>query len=107
MVGHTGDFEATVKAVETLDQCLEKLYNKVKELNGILIVTADHGNCDTMLDEQNRIITSHSKEPVPFIITKKDITLKQGKLGDIAPTMLSLLDLKIPESMSGNNLIKK
>lgn len=107
MVGHTGVMEAAIKAVETLDRCLGILYDKVKELGGILIVTADHGNCDTMLDAQDRVVTSHSTEPVPFIITEKGITLENGKLGDIAPTMLSLLNLSIPKSMTGKNLIYK
>lgn len=107
MVGHTGVFDATVKAVETLDQCINRVYETVKKLEGTLIVTADHGNCDTMLDKEERIVTSHSTEPVPFIITNKDIILDPGKLGDIAPTMLSLLHIEIPPSMTGNNLIKK
>lgn len=106
MVGHTGDFNATIKAVETLDQCLGKLKKLVEKINGILVVTADHGNCDTMLDSENRVVTSHSTALVPFLITKKGITLENGKLGDIAPTLLSLLELEIPSEMSGKNLIK-
>lgn len=107
MVGHTGDFDATVKAVETLDRCLERLEKTVKKLNGILVVTADHGNCDTMLDEENRIVTSHSTALVPFIVTKENLSLKNGKLGDIAPTLLELLDVDIPKEMSGKSLIEK
>ncbi|MCI8446393.1 MAG: phosphoglycerate mutase (2,3-diphosphoglycerate-independent), partial [Bacilli bacterium] len=106
MVGHTGDFDATVTAVETLDDCLKRLEEKVKEVNGTLVVTADHGNCDTMLDEENRIVTSHSTALVPFIVTKENIELKNGKLGDIAPTLLHLLEISIPSEMSGNDLIK-
>lgn len=105
MVGHTGQFDATVKAVETLDECLGRLDKKIKQLNGILVITADHGNCDTMLDEQNRIVTSHSIARVPFIIVKEDILLKNGKLGDIAPTLLDLLNVKIPNSMIGESLM--
>ncbi len=107
MVGHTGDFEATVKAVETLDECLGKLEKKVQDVNGTLVVTADHGNCETMLDEQNRIVTSHSTALVPFIITKENITLENGKLGDIAPTVLELLKVPIPVEMSGKSLMKE
>ncbi len=107
MVGHTGDFQATVKAVETLDICLGRLNQKIEELGGILVVTADHGNCDTMLDNQNRIVTSHSTALVPFIVTKKNMTLENGKLGDIAPTLLHLLNVEIPVEMSGKNLIKE
>ncbi len=107
MVGHTGDFDATVIAVETLDNCLEKLKKTVERLDGILVVTADHGNCDTMLDEKNRIVTSHSTALVPFIVTKSNITLENGKLGDIAPTLLELLNVEIPKEMTGKSLIRK
>ena len=107
MVGHTGDFNATVKAVEVLDECLGKIIKKIEELNGTLIVTADHGNCDYMLDENNNIVTSHSTSLVPFIVNKKEIKLKNGKLGDIAPTMLDLLNLEIPKEMTGNSLIEE
>lgn len=107
MVGHTGNFDATVKAVETLDSCLERLEKEVKKLNGVLVVTADHGNCDTMLDEENRIVTSHSTALVPFIVTKENLSLQNGKLGDIAPTLLELLNVEIPKEMSGKSLIGK
>jgi len=107
MVGHTGDFEATLKAVEVLDECLGEVLKKVEELNGTLIVTADHGNCDYMLDDKNNVITSHSTSLVPFIINKKGIKLNSGKLGDIAPTMLDLLNLEIPKEMTGNSLIER
>ncbi len=105
MVGHTGVFDAVVKAVEVVDECVGKLYNKVMELGGTLIVTADHGNSDYMLDDNNNVITSHSTSVVPFIITKDNIKLKNGKLSDIAPTMLKLLDIRIPEEMTGEILI--
>ena len=107
MVGHTGVYEAAVKAVEHMDKCLSKIYNKIMELNGILIVIADHGNCDVMWDENHNPVTSHTTNPVPCIITKKGLKLKDGKLADIAPTMLKLLNLKIPEEMTGNVLIEE
>lgn len=107
MVGHTGNLEATIQALECLDHCLEQLYHKVQEKNGILIVTADHGNSDYMLDENNNKITSHSMSKVPFIVTDKSIELKDGKLSDIAPTMLYLLNQKIPKEMTGHNLALK
>ena len=107
MVGHTGDFNATLKAVEVIDECLGKLIKKIEELDGTLIVTADHGNCDYMLDENNNVVTSHSTSLVPFIVNKENIKLKDGKLGDIAPTMLDLLNLEIPEEMTGNSLIER
>ena len=107
MVGHTGNFEATVKALEAVDECIGKIYQKISELNGTLLITADHGNCDYMLDSDNNIITSHSVNPVPFLITNKEITLKNGKLADIAPTILTLLKVKIPKEMTGDILIVK
>ncbi len=105
MVGHTGVFDATVKAIEVVDECVGKLYDKVMELGGIMIVTADHGNSEIMLDEDNNIITSHTTSLVPFIVTKDNINVIDGKLGDIAPTMLKLLDIDIPNDMEGNILI--
>ena len=106
MVGHTGVYEAAKKAVEDMDKCLSKIYNKVMELNGILIIIADHGNCDVMCDEDKNPVTSHTTNPVPCIITKQGIELNDGKLADIAPTMLELLDIKKPREMTGVSLIK-
>ena len=106
MVGHTGSMEATIKALESLDECLGKIYKKIEETNGIMFITADHGNSDTMLDENDNIITSHSLSKVPFIITDKNYKLEDGKLGDIAPTILSYMNIVVPEEMSGNSLIK-
>jgi 2,3-bisphosphoglycerate-independent phosphoglycerate mutase len=106
MVGHTGVYEAAVKAVEHMDICLTKMYDKVKELGGTMIIIADHGNCDVMWDENHKPVTSHTTNPVRCIITKKGLELKDGKLADIAPTMLKLLDLPIPEEMTGEVLIK-
>lgn len=106
MVGHTGNFKATVKALETLDDCLKRLFNKIEEKEGTLIIIADHGNSDTMLDSEGRIVTSHSTSLVPFIITNKNLKVKDGKLADIAPTMLSLLNLPIPKEMTGEIIAK-
>ena len=106
MVGHTGNYEAAIKAVEYVDTCLNKIYNKILEKQGTLIVTADHGNCDIMWDENKVPVTSHTTSLVPLIITKKDINLrKEGALCDIAPTMLDLLGIKIPEEMIGKSLV--
>ena len=105
MVGHTGDLNAAIKAVETVDKCLEKIYNRVKELHGVMIITADHGNCEEMIDENNEPMTAHTTNLVPFIITKENISLQTGNLGDIAPTILKLLGLHQPSEMSGKNLI--
>ena len=107
MVGHTGVLEAAIKAVESVDECLGKIYNKVQELNGTLIVTADHGNCEEMLDKNDNILTAHTTNPVPFIVTNKNISLDNGKLGDIAPTILEIMNLEKPVEMTGNSLIKK
>jgi 2,3-bisphosphoglycerate-independent phosphoglycerate mutase len=107
MVGHTGVIPAAITAVECVDECLGKIYKKIEEIGGTLIVTADHGNCDWMLDDDNNVITSHSVYPVPFIINRENIKLKDGKLADIAPTILHLLDMEIPEEMNGINLIEE
>jgi len=107
MVGHTGDFNATVKAVEVVDECVGKLYKKIKEIGGVMLVTADHGNSDYMLDEKGNVITSHSLSKVPFIITDENIKVKDGKLSDIAPTILTLLNIEIPSEMTGEVLIEK
>ena len=106
MVGHTGVIDAAIKAGETVDSCLGKIMEKMDEIGGTLIVTADHGNCDWMLDENDNVITSHSTYPVPFIINQKNIELKDGKLADIAPTIIELLDLPKPLEMTGDSLIK-
>lgn len=105
MVGHTGDYDAAKKAVEFLDVCLKKIYDKITEKEGTLIVTADHGNCDVMWDKEHVPVTSHTTNLVPFIITRKDIDLKNGKLADIAPTMLELLNIEKPTEMTGVSLI--
>ena len=106
MVGHTGVYEAAVRAVEHMDICLTKIYDKVKELGGVLIIIADHGNCDVMWDENHKPVTSHTTNPVRCIITKEGLELKDGKLADIAPTMLELLGLPIPSEMTGISLIQ-
>lgn len=107
MVGHTGVLEAAIKAVESIDECLGKIYNKVEEIGGTMIVTADHGNCEEMLDENNNVLTAHTTNPVPFIVTNKNISLVPGKLGDIAPTILELMNIEKPTEMTGTSLIKK
>ena len=106
MVGHTGVYEAAVQAVEDMDKCLAKIYEKVESVNGVLIIIADHGNCDMMWDEEHKPVTSHTTNPVPCIITKEGIELNNGKLADIAPTMIELLGMEIPKEMTGNSLIK-
>ena len=107
MVGHTGNLDAAIKAVETVDDCIGKIYKKVEEIGGTLIVTADHGNSEVMIDDNGNVITSHTTNKVPFIITNKSIKLEDGKLADIAPTMLYLLGLDIPKEMTGKCLVNK
>jgi 2,3-bisphosphoglycerate-independent phosphoglycerate mutase len=109
MVGHTGNIEASVKAVQTIDECVEKIVKEFDERNGVVVITADHGNSEEMFDETSGIMkTSHSLNPVPFcIVTKnrKKFELKNGSLSDIAPTLLHLLELEKPSEMTGENLI--
>ncbi len=105
MVGHTGNIDATISAIETVDKCLGRVYKKVKEKRGLLIVTADHGNCEYMVDESDNIVTAHSNSKVPIIVCDKSYQLKNGKLGDIAPTMLKIMKIDIPKEMTGDVLI--
>lgn len=106
MVGHTGNFDATVKAVEAVDECLGKVYDKVNNKGGMMVVVSDHGNCDYMIDKDSNEVTSHSTSKVPFIVTKENIEVKDGKLADVAPTILKLLYTDIPDEMTGDILIK-
>ena len=104
MVGHTGNLDATIKAVETIDTAVGMIYKKVLEHNGILLITADHGNAEKM-KENNNIFTAHTTNLVPLLITKKDIKLNDGRLCDITPTMLDLMNLDKPNEMTGVSLI--
>lgn len=107
MVGHTGVLEAAIKAVEAVDENLGKVYHKIQDLGGTLIVTADHGNCELMIDEEGNIITSHTTNKVPFIVCDKKYQVKDGKLGDIAPTILKIMGLEIPKEMTKEVLVQK
>ena len=111
MVGHTGDFNAAVKAVKAVDECAGKVIDKILSLGGSAIVTADHGNADKMQEEDGSMFTAHTTNPVPFIIVSeeyKNVKLyDDGKLCDIAPTLLDMMDLPIPQEMSGKSLIIK
>jgi 2,3-bisphosphoglycerate-independent phosphoglycerate mutase len=107
MVGHSGKLEPTIKAVEAVDQCLGKVVDAVLKQGGVAIVTADHGNADMVIDEHNQPHTAHTTNPVPFIVTRLGVKLREGGiLADIAPTMLDLLGLKQPVEMTGQTLIK-
>lgn len=109
MVGHTGNLEATVKAIECLDQCLGKLYAAVSEAGGCLLITADHGNAEQMFNtETGQSHTAHTSEPVPLLFIGEGWTFKQshGNLIDIAPTVLKLMDIEQPEEMTGQTLLE-
>ncbi len=111
MVGHTGDFNAAVKAVKVVDECVKKVIDKILELNGVAIITADHGNADKMQDEDGSPFTAHTTNQVPFIIVGNDVNGLQlrdnGILADVAPTLLDLMQTEIPQEMSGKSLIIK
>lgn len=106
MVGHTGDYKAVVKAVETVDSCVEKVVNAGLASGYSFIIIADHGNSDYMINPDGSPNTAHSTNPVPCILIDKDHhSVKEGKLGDIAPTILNLLGLEIPQEMTGHSLV--
>ena len=98
MVGHTGNYEATIKAIEEIDTDIGKIYQKAKELDYTLIITADHGNCEEMIDKNGKV-TSHSSNKVPFIICDNVDISMVDKLSDIAPFILNYMDLDIPKEM--------
>jgi len=106
MVGHTGIFDAAVKAVEAIDACIARVYDAVIHAGGLLIITADHGNAEKMCDEAGGIHTAHTSNRVPFIICEKGIELRDGILADVAPTILEALGLEKPEEMTGMSLIR-
>ncbi len=106
MVGHTGNMEATIKAVETVDKCVGMLINENKKFGGVTIITADHGNAEKMFDESEKIFTAHTSNPVIFVLDNYLCNLKgTGSLCDIAPTILDILGLEKPEEMTGQSLI--
>jgi len=108
MVGHTGDLDAAIKAVEAVDKCLGEVVNYIIRIGGTAIITADHGNSEEMLDKTTLAkMTAHTTNKVPFIVVQNStkLKLKEGILADIAPTMLELMDLKKPSEMTGESLI--
>ncbi len=107
MVGHSGNLEATIKAIEAVDVCIKKVYDKVSELEGVLLITADHGNADKVLNEDGSPNTAHTNSEVPLTVTKPGIELSTGALSDVIPTMLDLLGVSKPEEMTGKSLINE
>ena len=109
MVGHTGVLEAAIKAFEALDKCVEKIVNKVLSMNGIVFFMSDHGNSELMIDEHGNPHTAHTTNKVPFVFISNITTpciIKDGKLGDVAPTVLKFMGIKKPLEMEGNELIE-
>ena len=108
MVGHTGVIPAVVKAVETVDSCLEEAVKAVQQAGGVSLVTADHGNAEQMLEPDGASPhTAHTTNPVPLIVTQKDLQLREkGELSDLVPTALSLLGIEPPDEMAGRSLVR-
>ena len=111
MVGHTGVLEACIKACEVVDGCVQDLLDAIDSVNGRAIITADHGNSDQLWNpETDNPHTSHTLNPVEVVIygrnCKNRVIAESGNLGDIAPTILELMELKQPESMTGSSLLK-
>ncbi|MGO4051406.1 2,3-bisphosphoglycerate-independent phosphoglycerate mutase [Staphylococcus pseudintermedius] len=107
MVGHSGMLAPTIKAIEAVDECLGDVVDKILDMDGQAIITADHGNSDEVLTDDDQPMTTHTTNPVPVIVTKEGITLREtGRLGDLAPTLLDLLNIERPEDMTGESLIQ-
>ena len=108
MVGHTGNLDATIKAIETIDGCIGRVLEAINTQDGMLIITADHGNSEQMIDyKTGEPHTAHTTNPVPLILVgKDDIKLKEGRLADLAPTMLDLMGLEKPKEMTGSSIIE-
>lgn len=109
MVGHTGIFDAAVKAVEAVDECVGRLTDAVMKMDGVILITADHGNADKMYEDDGSPFTAHTTNPVPLVVVGKDCKLKQsgGRLCDLSPTMLDIMGLEQPKEMTGVSLIEK
>ncbi len=108
MVGHTGNLKAVIKALEVIDSCMSKILSKVLEKDYAMIVTADHGNSECMINPDGSINTAHTTNLVSLaLVNYQDVSLKEGRLSDISPTILEILDINKPLEMTGNSLIKK
>jgi 2,3-bisphosphoglycerate-independent phosphoglycerate mutase len=106
MVGHTGDINAAIKACETVDQCAGEIITAALEQEYSIIVIADHGNCETMVNADGSPNTAHTTNPVPLILVENEPTpISKGVLGDVAPTILKLMQINIPEAMTGKTLV--
>ena len=109
MVGHTGSIEAAIKALEAIDECVQKVVEAIESVNGVLLITADHGNCEQMIDyETGEPHTAHTTNPVPLAIVglPSNKKIKEGRLADLAPTMLDIMGLAKPDEMTGESLLE-
>jgi 2,3-bisphosphoglycerate-independent phosphoglycerate mutase len=110
MVGHTGVIAAAVKACEVVDSCIDKVVTSIRARNGVLLITADHGNAEKMKSGNGGVHTAHTCNPVPFVLvddSRKRVKLRSGILGDIAPTILDIMEIDKPEQMTGRSLIER
>ena len=108
MVGHTGNLQATIKAIKVVDDQLKRLVDQILAVNGTAVIVADHGNAELMLDKKGNVVTSHTTNKVPFIIVDNNFSgalNKQGVLGNVAPTILQLLGIKSPKEFELPSLI--
>jgi 2,3-bisphosphoglycerate-independent phosphoglycerate mutase len=106
MVGHSGMLEPTIKAIEAVDECLGKVVDLIIEKGGTAIITADHGNSDEVVTLEGKPMTAHTTNPVPVIVTKQGVELRDGILADLAPTLLELLTIQQPTEMTGKSIMK-
>jgi 2,3-bisphosphoglycerate-independent phosphoglycerate mutase len=107
MVGHTGSIPAVVSAVEATDRCLGRVVECVEAAGGIALVTADHGNAEVMLEPDGQSPhTAHTASPVPLLVTDGTLSLREGELSDLAPTILSLLGIPVPAEMTGSDVVQ-
>ena len=106
MVGHTGDMQAAIKACEAVDVCVKEVVETALANNYTTIIIADHGNCETMINPDGSPNTAHTTNPVPIImVDKEQIAIRDGVLGDLAPTILELMQVQKPQVMTGNSLL--
>ena len=108
LVGHTGNLDAAIKAIEEIDKDVGEVVEAIKANEGVLLITADHGNSEQMIDyKTGEPHTAHTTNPVPLVLVGKDVKLKEGRLADLAPTMLDIMGIEKPEEMTGESLIEK
>ena len=106
MVGHTGILEAAVKAIETIDECVQRVVEAIEKTEGVMLITADHGNSEQMIDySTGEPHTAHTTNVVPLVLVGKQAKLKEGRLADLVPTMLKLMGIEKPAEMTGESLI--